>query len=320
MLFRSHAIEVALGPTGTPGPLLTALAATSVTGPDAFGAGAVVGTSTQFARQDHDHGLPAAFDATAPTTSAVGDAAATGAAAVAARRDHTHGREAFATPVAVGQANTAGTATTLPHSDHVHQGVTSVTGGTGITVSGGDGSGHGAITLSASSSGALTQIAKTVVAVAGTVTFSSIPNTYENLVIVLMGASASAGGNDTLVVQFNGDTAGNYDYVQMNDNGTAVGQQTGVSQGSLWVGVLPAAARTTNFVGMARILIPSYARTVFHKCARSESWFMQTAGNQTLYEFGGIWHSTAAITSIAVKTGGAGGLDVGTVVTLYGES
>lgn len=40
------------GGSGTP--------ATSVTGPDAFGAAAVVGVSTNYARQDHDHGLPAA--------------------------------------------------------------------------------------------------------------------------------------------------------------------------------------------------------------------------------------------------------------------
>jgi hypothetical protein len=34
--------------------------ATTVTGPDAFGASAVVGTGTHYARNDHDHGLPAA--------------------------------------------------------------------------------------------------------------------------------------------------------------------------------------------------------------------------------------------------------------------
>jgi hypothetical protein len=33
--------------------------ATTVTGPDAFGASAVVGTDTKYARSDHDHGLPA---------------------------------------------------------------------------------------------------------------------------------------------------------------------------------------------------------------------------------------------------------------------
>ena len=34
--------------------------ATTVTGPDAYGASAVVGTGTHYARNDHNHGLPAA--------------------------------------------------------------------------------------------------------------------------------------------------------------------------------------------------------------------------------------------------------------------
>lgn len=34
--------------------------ATTVTGPDAYGASAVVGTGTTYARSDHNHGLPAA--------------------------------------------------------------------------------------------------------------------------------------------------------------------------------------------------------------------------------------------------------------------
>jgi hypothetical protein len=64
-----------------------------------------------------------AFDATAPTTSAVGDAASVGAAAVTARRDHVHGREAFGAVAgtgAFGQANADGAATTLARSSHVH--------------------------------------------------------------------------------------------------------------------------------------------------------------------------------------------------------
>ena len=37
--------------------------ATTVTGPDSFGDSAVVGTGTKYARDDHDHGLPAASPA-----------------------------------------------------------------------------------------------------------------------------------------------------------------------------------------------------------------------------------------------------------------
>lgn len=166
----------------------------------------------------------------------------------------------------------------------------------------------------------LTLISRQVISSAGPVTFSSIPSTYENLVIEVMGASASAGGNDTLVLQFNGDTTGNYDYVQMNTAGSSVSESIAATQGSMWVGVLPGSARSpSTMVGFSRIVIPSYARTTYLKCARSSSWYMQSAGSQTVYDLGGIWHSTAAINSVTVKTGGASGLDVGTVVTLYGE-
>ncbi len=42
--------------------------ATTVTGPDAFGASPVVGTTTTYARADHDHGLPSAPAAAALAT------------------------------------------------------------------------------------------------------------------------------------------------------------------------------------------------------------------------------------------------------------
>ena len=132
-------------------------AASTVTGPDSFGASAVVGTGTAFAREDHDHGLPAAptvptggtpavvlgttaaagssahflrdddtivaFDTTAPVTQAFSDSAAVGTAAVAARRDHKHGMPASpsasgGTPaIVLSTAAAAGSATTFVRTD-----------------------------------------------------------------------------------------------------------------------------------------------------------------------------------------------------------
>ena len=69
--------------------------ATTVTGPDAFGAAAVVGASALYAREDHDHGLPANPAPTPATTvtgpDAFGAAAVVGASALYAREDHDHG-------------------------------------------------------------------------------------------------------------------------------------------------------------------------------------------------------------------------------------
>lgn len=84
-----------------------------------LGTAGVAGVATTLIRSDS---TIAAFDAIAPTISAVGDVAAVGSIAFAARRDHVHGREAFGTPgsSAVGDSIAAGTATTLARSDHRH--------------------------------------------------------------------------------------------------------------------------------------------------------------------------------------------------------
>ena len=70
--------------------------ATTVTGPDAYGASAVVGTGTTYARSDHDHGLPAAPAVPAAATTvtgpdAYGASAVVGTGTTYARSDHDHG-------------------------------------------------------------------------------------------------------------------------------------------------------------------------------------------------------------------------------------
>jgi hypothetical protein len=109
--------------------------ATTVTGPDTYGAPAVVGVDTTFAREDHDHGLPAA--PTVPTASATvdgpdafGDAANAGTAATWSKGDHKHGLPAapavpavattVAGPAAYGAAAVVGTGVAYARNDHNH--------------------------------------------------------------------------------------------------------------------------------------------------------------------------------------------------------
>lgn len=84
-----------------------------------LGTAAAAGAATTVIRSD---ATIVAFDATAPTTSAIGDAAATGSAAKAARRDHVHGREALstATPLLESGSGTVGTGVKSSREDHVH--------------------------------------------------------------------------------------------------------------------------------------------------------------------------------------------------------
>ena len=123
------------GTDWVPVTLVIPAAATTVTGPDAFGAPSVVGTGTTYARQDHDHGLPsapsvpaAASTVTGPDT--FGEAAAVGTGTEYARDDHNHGLPsapavpAAATtvtgPDAFGAPSVVGTGTTYARDDHDH--------------------------------------------------------------------------------------------------------------------------------------------------------------------------------------------------------
>ncbi len=107
----------------------------TVTGPDAYGAAATPGVSSDYSRGDHDHGLPAAPAVPGPATTvtgpdAFGAGAAVGASALYAREDHDHGlpaapavpapASAVTGPDAFGAASAVGTSANYARQDHDH--------------------------------------------------------------------------------------------------------------------------------------------------------------------------------------------------------
>jgi len=134
-----------------------------------------------------------------------------------------------------------------------------------------------------------------------TVTFSSIPATYRDLVLVFNGtASTSVQG----LLHFNGDTtAGNYSAVRM------FGEASGPDSSTLQ-------DRPYNFYTvetMVRINIMDYSATDKHKTALSR-WDSSTAASgATAYR----WANTNAITSIIVDPNTAD-FNAGVTLALYG--
>ena len=108
--------------------------ATTVTGPDTFGAAAVVGTGAKYAREDHDHGLPASPSVPAAATTVTGPdtfghAAVVGTSGSYARADHDHGLPANPAPTAAasvtgpdafGAAAVLGASAAYARQDHDH--------------------------------------------------------------------------------------------------------------------------------------------------------------------------------------------------------
>ena len=138
---------------------------------------------------------------------------------------------------------------------------------------------------------------------ASSVTFSSIPATYRDLILVVNGQSAS---NPDLLLSFNGDTSNIYTNVTMAGNGSSA-----YSFAITRTGIFTMAAGTSRLMMTAQIM--DYSATDKHKTVISR-------GNLPAAELGasaGRWPSTSAITSVAVRAG-ASTFDTGSTFSLYG--
>ena len=68
---------------------------------------------------------------------------------------------------------------------------------------------------------------------AADITFSSIPATYTDLVLVYIGATVS--NNINYYLRFNGDTGTNYSYTYLSGTGSAVGSGRGSTTAFLYI-------------------------------------------------------------------------------------
>lgn len=168
---------------------------------------------------------------------------------------------------------------------------------------------------------ALVKLAEVVVAAGGAadITFSSISGTYRGLMVdhALRGDGAAAGYN--LRAQVNADTTAVYDYQILQGSNTAVSASTGVGQTSWLIGALPAAGATAGIATAGRLVLPDYARTVWHKAGLSNVSYKTDHAATVLFTFqiSVWWRSTVAITSIKFYSE-TGNLAEGSVATLYG--
>ena len=136
----------------------------------------------------------------------------------------------------------------------------------------------------------------------GAVTFSSIPQNYTDLILIVKNATSSTGVNNTLRV--NGDTGTNYSTTQLYGSGSGSAATIRISNGSnSWAGIGGSESITI-------IQFMNYTNTNIYK-----TWMSRGSGpGNYITADVSLWRSTAAISSIYIDTGGASG----TTFTLYG--
>ena len=140
----------------------------------------------------------------------------------------------------------------------------------------------------------------------GSVTFSSIPATYTDLVLVFNGTAASA---QFMELRFNGDTATNYSQTRLTGNGTSASSDRTSTLDVMDVGNLHT-AQTTN-----TLQIMNYANATTFKTVLCRS---NQAGAQVSARVG-LWRKTPeAITTILLRPSGGANFSIGSTFTLYG--
>lgn len=143
-------------------------------------------------------------------------------------------------------------------------------------------------------------------------TFSSIPSTYTDLVLVANVQLTSSG--QSLLYQFNGDTGNNYYLTILKGNGTSAtsDQRSSVSYqlAAGWDAGLP----TSTSFATAIINISNYSNSTTYKTSLALG---SNAAGGDVTRTVNIWSNTNSITSITVYTG-IGNIASGSNFTLYG--
>ena len=149
-----------------------------------------------------------------------------------------------------------------------------------------------------------TPIATTTLGSAGTITFSSIPSTYTDLRLVIIGTTASGTNLD---LRFNSDTSTNYSYTQFSGSGSVTGGGIG---SNITFARLDYYGYFDTVIGNHIVDFMNYSNTTTYKTVLSRA----NNTNNGLAAVVALWRSTAAINSITTVTT----LAIGTTATLYG--
>jgi hypothetical protein len=151
------------------------------------------------------------------------------------------------------------------------------------------------------------------------VQFTGIPQTYQDLMIVLY-----ARGTATLTVTqsfifLNSDgSQANYSMTDLQGNGTAA-SSTRVSRSGGSYGVItncPAASATAGVYGASVVHVLNYANTTTLKTAINRD-AMDLNGSGYTFERATLYNSTAAISSLYFQSG-SGNFKGGTTIAVYG--
>ena len=150
---------------------------------------------------------------------------------------------------------------------------------------------------------------------AASMDFTSIPNTYTDLLILVSARSALVDATGTLAFTLNGSTSG-YTNRNLYGDGSSAGSYSNNTTNKAWAGIISGANATASTFGSALIYIPNYAGSN-NKSFSSDVVMENNATLSYAVINAGLWSNSAAITSIGLNGNGYNLAQYSTA-TLYG--
>ena len=155
---------------------------------------------------------------------------------------------------------------------------------------------------------------KTLATAASQIEFTSIPQTYTDLVLVVSARGVSSSDFPAYLLRFNANTS-SYSSRFLSGNGSASSSGPGGTS-SIAFGNMPGSAQTANTFSSSVVYIPNYTAAV-NKSVSLENVSETNSSGAFMRIVAGLWSNTAAITSLAV-IGDSINLEIGSIASLYG--
>ena len=155
---------------------------------------------------------------------------------------------------------------------------------------------------------------------AANITFSSIPQTYTDLVIKVSARDDRSGSNytDDFLVTFNGDSTSSYAYKILYGGGGSAGSFGSGADSQIFGGYLVGTDGTANTFGNTEIYIPNYAGSTYKSTSYDGVAESNSSSGVYVSLGAGLWSKTAAITSIKLDPFYGNTLLQYSSATLYG--
>lgn len=153
---------------------------------------------------------------------------------------------------------------------------------------------------------------QTLSGTATAITFSSLPQTFDDLIVTFSGRGDTAAVSVSCFLALNGSTANMTRRVLYGD-GSGAGS---VSTSTSIFGDACGATSTSNTFSSAQIYIPNYTGST-NKSWSSTSAYENNATTAVIHAVAGLWSVTSAITSVGINCG-TGNLVSGTSAQIYG--